>query len=136
MNPRIFVVSAMLAAALATLLTACGPSPEQLARDYSDLIEFSRRILTERREHLEKRAVELREEIKQLDATNLALTERRRTALQILGGTVSLQKYKDLQRQLDQDRANRGSTLPLDRLPIGRLSNARVDRPSGRRSTS
>lgn len=80
--------------------------PEQLARDYSDLVEFSRRILTERREHLEKRAVELREEIKQLESTNLALAERRRTALQILGGTVSLQKYKDLQRQLDQDRAN------------------------------
>jgi uncharacterized protein YydD (DUF2326 family) len=80
--------------------------PDQLARDYSDLVAFSRRILTERREQLEKNAIELREAIKQFEAENQTLSERRRTALQILGGTVSLQKYKDLQRQLDKDRAS------------------------------
>jgi uncharacterized protein YydD (DUF2326 family) len=80
--------------------------PEQLAHDYSDLIEFNRRILNERRTHLQQRAIELQVEISQLEASNQALAERRRVALQILGGTDSLKKYKDLQRQLDHDRAS------------------------------
>lgn len=79
---------------------------DQLARDYTDLVEFNRRILTERRTHLLKRAEELRTEIAQLEVSNTALSERRRSILQVLGGTDSLKKFKDLQRQLDGDRTN------------------------------
>ena len=80
--------------------------PDQLAKDYSDLVEFNRRILTERRQHLHERAGILRGEISKLDQLNEQLSSRRRDLLQVLGGTDSLQKYKDLQRELDSDRAN------------------------------
>ena len=80
--------------------------PEQLARDYGDLVDFNRRVLTERRTHLEERATELRAEVTRLEASSQALADRRRAALQILGGTDSFEKFKDLQRQLDHDRAS------------------------------
>jgi len=80
--------------------------PDQLARDYTDLVEFNRRILTERRIHLLQRAEELRGTITSLEKSNAALSEKRRSILQVLGGTDSLRKFKDLQRQLDTDRAN------------------------------
>ena len=80
--------------------------PEQLARDYDDLVEFNRRILTERQANLRERAVILRTEIAKAESANAALSTRRKEILQVLGGTDSLQKFKDLQRQLDQDRAS------------------------------
>jgi uncharacterized protein YydD (DUF2326 family) len=80
--------------------------PDQLARDYADLVEFNRRILTERRIHLLQRAEELRGTIAGLEESNTALSEKRRSILQVLGGTDSFRKFKDLQRQLDSDRAN------------------------------
>ena len=80
--------------------------PDQLARDYTDLVEFNRRILTERRTHLLSRAKKLRHEIVRLEESNIGSSERRRSILQVLGGTDSLKKFKDLQRQLDGDRTN------------------------------
>lgn len=80
--------------------------PDQLARDYTDLVEFNRQVLTERRTHLLQRAEELRNEIDRLEQANSILSERRRSILQVLGGTNSLKKFKDLQHQLDNDRAN------------------------------
>lgn len=80
--------------------------PTQLARDYGDLVEFNRRILTERRTHLSERATALHSEITETEQINASLGSKRRDILQVLGGTDSLQKFKDLQRQLDQDRAN------------------------------
>ena len=80
--------------------------PEQLARDYDDLVEFNRRILTERQANLRERAVILHAEIAKAENANATLSTRRKEILQVLGGTDSLQKFKDLQRQLDQDRAS------------------------------
>lgn len=80
--------------------------PNQLARDYDDLVEFNRRILTERQTTLRERAARLREAIAAAEQTNAILGNRRREILQVLGGTDSLQKFKDLQRQLDHDRAS------------------------------
>jgi len=79
--------------------------PEQLARDYDDLVGFNRKILSERHTMLGERAEELRQEIGQLEKENEALGKRRQEILKVLGGTDSLQKYKDLQRELDEDRA-------------------------------
>jgi uncharacterized protein YydD (DUF2326 family) len=80
--------------------------PDQLARDYNELVEFNRRILSERRIHLLQRAEELRTEIAHLEEFHATLSAKRRSILQVLGGTDSLRKFKDLQRQLDNDRAN------------------------------
>lgn len=80
--------------------------PQQLARDYNDLVGFNRRILTERQAILRERAALLREQIAAAEQSNSVLSNRRKEILQVLGGTDSLQKFKDLQRQLDQDRAS------------------------------
>ena len=79
---------------------------DQLARDYDDLVEFNRRILTERRAALRERAGILRAEITRIEHTNSSLSNRRRDILQVLGVTDSLRKFKDLQREIDQDRAS------------------------------
>lgn len=80
--------------------------PDQLAHDYGDLVAFNRKILVERRANLIRRASELKEEVAILEETHRDLGDRRRSALQILGGTDSLTKFKRLQRELDNDRAN------------------------------
>lgn len=80
--------------------------PDQLARDYDDLVGFNRRILTERQAALRDRAATLRAEITSIELSNFTLSNRRKDILKVLGGTDSLQKFKDLQRQIDQDRAH------------------------------
>ena len=80
--------------------------PAQLARDYEDLVEFNRRILIERRSNLAQRADELRTEVAKIEAANASLGAKRRDILRVLGGSDSLQKFKELQRSLDEDRAS------------------------------
>lgn len=79
--------------------------PQQLAKEYDDLVAFNRRILTERQAMLKERAEELRKEIADLEAQNVSLSKRRQSILKVLGGTDSLQKFKGLQKELDEDRA-------------------------------
>lgn len=80
--------------------------PAQLAKDYEDLVEFNRRILVERRSSLTQRATELRTEITTIESENSKLSAKRQEILRVLGGSDSLQKFKELQRQLDEDRAS------------------------------
>ncbi len=80
--------------------------PGQLARDYADLVEFNRKILTERHDHLRVRGEQLQAQVAKLEADNARLAARRREGLATLSGTDSLKKFKDLQRGLDEDRAN------------------------------
>lgn len=80
--------------------------PAQLAKDYEDLVEFNRRILVERRSSLTQRASELRTEITTIECENAKLSAKRQDILRVLGGSDSLQKFKELQRQLDEDRAS------------------------------
>lgn len=79
--------------------------PEQLARDYDDLVIFNRRILSERQTILRERASELRREIADLENQNASLAKRRQDILRVIGGTDSLKKFKELQKELDEDRA-------------------------------
>ena len=79
--------------------------PQQLAKDYDDLVNFNQRILSERQAMLREKAVELRKEIDDLEKQNAALSKRRQDILGVLGGTDSLKKFKDLQKELDEDRA-------------------------------
>lgn len=79
--------------------------PEQLEHDYDALLSFNRKILSERQSMLGERAEELRKEIGELEAENQTLGKRRQEILKILGGTDSLRKFKELQKELDADRA-------------------------------
>lgn len=80
--------------------------PDQLAKDYSELVEFNRRIHEERRAGLKKRVAELESSLSALTAEMAELSEKRMGILQILGGTDSLEKFKKLQKELDRDRAS------------------------------
>lgn len=80
--------------------------PEQLAKDYSELIEFNKRIHEERRVGLSNRARIIEEELRELDSELNQLSQKRAEILQILGGSDSLAKFKGLQRELDRDRAS------------------------------
>ncbi|VGO12114.1 hypothetical protein PDESU_00664 [Pontiella desulfatans] len=79
--------------------------PGQLSKDYDELVEFNHRILQERKTNLKRRASDLRQTVRDYEATSSKLSEQRRKALAVLGGTDSLRKYKDLQKRLDEDRA-------------------------------
>ena len=80
--------------------------PDQLAKDYSELVDFNKRIHEERRAGLEKRASELEDSLNSLDTEMSKLSTKRMEILQILGGTDSLEKFKRLQKELDHDRAS------------------------------
>jgi uncharacterized protein YydD (DUF2326 family) len=80
--------------------------PDQLAKDYSELVDFNRRIHEERQVGLAKRATELEKSLNSLEVEMSELSAKRMEILQILGGTDSLEKFKMLQRELDRDRAN------------------------------
>jgi uncharacterized protein YydD (DUF2326 family) len=80
--------------------------PDQLAKDYSELVDFNKRIHKERRSGLEKRAAELEASLITLDVEMSQLSAKRMEILQILGGTDSLEKFKRLQKELDSDRAS------------------------------
>lgn len=80
--------------------------PLQLARDYDDLVLFNRRILTERQAQLSEQASTLEKQVADHEKAHAQLSTKRREVLAVLGGSDSLKKFKDLQRQLDQDRAD------------------------------
>lgn len=80
--------------------------PDQLAKDYSELVDFNKRIHEERRSGLVKRAAELEASLSSLDAEMSELSAKRMEILQILGGTDSLEKFKRFQKELDRDRAS------------------------------
>jgi uncharacterized protein YydD (DUF2326 family) len=80
--------------------------PDQLAKDYSELVDFNRRIHAERRDGLKKRAAELESALRSLGDQLLELSNKRKQILQVLEGTDSLEKFKNLQKELDRDRAN------------------------------
>lgn len=80
--------------------------PDQLAKDYSQLVDFNKRIHEERRSGLVKRAARLEASLSSLDAEMSELSAKRMEILQILGGTDSLEKFKRLQKELDRDRAS------------------------------
>lgn len=80
--------------------------PDQLAKDYSELVDFNRRIHEDRRDGLEKRAAELEASLTSLEAEMSELSAKRMEILQILEGTDSLEKFKRLQKELDHDRAS------------------------------
>ncbi len=80
--------------------------PDQLAKDYSELVDFNTRIHEERRAGLEKRAAVLEKSLISLNAEMSELSDKRMEILEILAGTDSLEKFKRLQKELDRDRAS------------------------------
>ncbi|MCF7809094.1 MAG: DUF2326 domain-containing protein [Candidatus Marinimicrobia bacterium] len=80
--------------------------PDQLAKDYSELVDFNKRIHQERRAGLMKRATELEATLISFGNEMSSLSAKRMEILEILGGTDSLEKFKGLQKELDRDRTS------------------------------
>ena len=80
--------------------------PKELVKDYYDLINFNKMIHKDRQSGLKERASELETSLDSLSIKLHELSERRKSILQVLGETDSLEKFKKLQKELDRDRAN------------------------------
>lgn len=80
--------------------------PDQLIKDYAELIDFNKKIHAERHAVLVKRTAELELLLSSLETELSDLSTKRMNILQILGGTDSLEKFKQLQKELDHDRAS------------------------------
>lgn len=96
--------------------------PDQLVRDYSELVNFNRRIQEDRQVGLEKRCKELEATLISLKSKVSELSAKRMEILKILGETDSLKKFKKLQRELDRDRA----TLELMREKAAKLEHIKA----------
>lgn len=79
--------------------------PDQLAKDYSELVNFNSLILAERGQHLRNRASQLTIQIEKLELDNRGLSDKRVKLLSTLRESNSLIKFKELQTKLDFDRA-------------------------------
>lgn len=79
--------------------------PTQLKHSYEQLVEFNRRILTERRQHLQERVQQLRLRLEVAEAEHSTLAKRRIELMSILKQRDTLKKYKQLQGTIDVDRA-------------------------------
>lgn len=79
--------------------------PNELKKDYSDLLAFNKQITKERRGHLKNRLVDLRLQEKELLDSLQKLNATRQTNLSILRELDSLTKFKQLQKLLAQEQA-------------------------------
>ncbi len=79
--------------------------PNELKKDYSDLLAFNKQITKERRGHLKNRFVDLKVQEKELLDSLQKLNTTRQTNLSILRELDSLTKFKQLQKLLAQEQA-------------------------------
>jgi uncharacterized protein YydD (DUF2326 family) len=79
--------------------------PDALKKSYQDLVAFNRRITQERNKYLQEQVAKLEHDQNELILEHKSLSKRRQEALGALRGTESIRKFKDLQKSLDNDRA-------------------------------
>lgn len=79
--------------------------PEAVVHSYQELVEFNRRLTKERNQALRARKKELEQEREDLSSEHAALNEQRRKYLQIIRNADSFKKYKLLQTELADQRA-------------------------------
>ncbi|MFH8566804.1 DUF2326 domain-containing protein [Streptomyces sp. NPDC017988] len=79
--------------------------PGQLKKSYSDLVEFNRQITNERNRTLRSRRRQLEEEQDALRQERQSNDQKRQEYQSILQGSETLEKFKGLQRNLSQQRA-------------------------------
>jgi uncharacterized protein YydD (DUF2326 family) len=79
--------------------------PEQLKQDYEGLLEFNKKIHAERHSNLRERIATLDIELAAKIVLHKFLNEKRTSLLSALRGGNSFEKFKKLQKTLDQERA-------------------------------
>lgn len=99
---------------------------KQIRRDYSQLVAFNRAISEERRAVLEEQRRETQERLGELSDTLGRLNAERARSLEFLRETDSLQKYRELSRELASLQAEL-STLEARRDAAARVLELRRD---------
>jgi len=79
--------------------------PNQLKRQYSELVEFKRKVTLERNTALRKRRKELAEKLVGAEARKATLDAERENRLRTLRSTDTFEKFKVLQKDLARQRA-------------------------------
>ncbi|MBA1445579.1 MAG: DUF2326 domain-containing protein [Chromatiales bacterium] len=79
--------------------------PKQIRKEFDDLIRFNRAITDERKEYLVRELKTLDEELRELETRLDGLNERRKEALSFLKDADSIKKYRTLNKQLVNMRA-------------------------------
>jgi len=74
--------------------------PQALKRTYEELLEFNRKLSTDRGRRLKQQLISLREERSQVSASLRQLNQRREDVLQIIQDTDTLSKFRKLQHLL------------------------------------
>ena len=79
--------------------------PDDLKRKYEDLVTFNRKVTNERNAELRKRQAQLANEEDELLEEKRDLEGHRERSLKTLRGTDTFEKFKRLQNNLTQERA-------------------------------
>ncbi|MCF7686998.1 MAG: DUF2326 domain-containing protein [Cephaloticoccus sp.] len=79
--------------------------PDQIKQGYENLVDFNRKIQSERKGHLNERVVSLEGALNNAVARHQQQSDRRKELLSTIRHGSSLSKYKLLQKGLDEDRA-------------------------------
>lgn len=79
--------------------------PDQLVKDYQDLIEFNKQISTDRNNALNDQIKNLDEQRKDLLKRKTSLNNKRKNLLSIIRDSDTFSKYKKLQNNLAEQRA-------------------------------
>lgn len=80
--------------------------PNELQKDYEALLAFNKKLTTERYTHLAARKKQLEQKHTELVNQHQALSKKRQDYLEILQEADFFEKYKKLQKNLDQKRAD------------------------------
>lgn len=96
----------------------------QLKRDFTQLIEFNRAITQERRAALRYQLAECERRLEEIDPEISRLNARRADALEFLRESEALAKYRELGRQMTQQRSEL-EVLELKRESVARISELR-----------
>lgn len=79
--------------------------PTQLKKQYTELVEFKKKVTQERNAALRKRRKELEEELSAAEARKASLDAQRVQRLKVLRSTDTFDKFKALQKDVTEQRA-------------------------------
>ncbi|WP_429817281.1 DUF2326 domain-containing protein [Ensifer sp. B1-9] len=79
--------------------------PAQLKKQYSELVEFKKKVTQERNAALRKRRKELEEELSAAEGRKASLDAQRVQRLKVLRSTDTFDKFKALQKDVTEQRA-------------------------------
>ncbi|MCB1059019.1 MAG: DUF2326 domain-containing protein [Calditrichaeota bacterium] len=100
--------------------------PDQLKKDFVQLLEFNRKITEERRKYLNDELAEIEEGVSRIGKEINALGVKRKNALKFLGGSDVIEKFKSISQEMSNLQADIIS-LERRRESLARLQSLRAE---------